>query len=146
MDHVRRVREAAGAYTGWRVEGTLREFPKFKPVNLWFRYPVHQLDDSGILGDLDADGTEPKWKKAQQVRRQSAEQQRKNQEQQFAEAIANCCAGEPPTVGELVQYFAGTGKEMKPDTIRKNLKKFGFFIDKNNGKIRKESQVERDEM
>ena len=146
MNHVQRVREAAGAYTSWRVEGTLREFPKFKPVNLWFRYPVHQLDDSGILGDLDVDGTEPKWKKAQQVRKQSAEQQRKNQEQQFVEAIANCCAGEPPTVSELVQYFAGAGKEMKPDTVRKNLKKFGFCIDKNNGKIRKEGQGERDEM
>lgn len=146
MNHVQRVREVAGAYTGWRVEGTLREFPKFKPVNLWFRYPVHQLDDSGILGDLDADGTEPKWKRAHQVRRQSAEQQRENQKQQFAEAIANCCAGEPPTVSELVQYFAGAGKEMKPDTLRKSLKKFGFVIDKNNGKIRKEGQTEQDGM
>lgn len=146
MNHVQRVREVAGAYTGWRVEGTLREFPKFKPVNLWFRYPVHQLDDSSILGDLDADGTEPKWKRAHQVRRQSAEQQRENQKQQFAEAIANCCAGEPPTVSELVQYFAGAGKEMKPDTLRKSLKKFGFVIDKNNGKIRKEGQTEQDGM
>lgn len=146
MNHVQRVREVAGAYTGWRVEGTLREFPKLKPVNLWFRYPVHQLDDSGILGDLDADGTEPKWKRAHQVRRQSAEQQRENQKQQFAEAIANCCAGEPPTVSELVQYFAGAGKEMKPDTLRKSLKKFGFVIDKNNGKIRKEGQTEQDGM
>lgn len=146
MNHVQRVREVAGAYTSWRVEGTLREFPKFKPVNLWFRYPVHQLDDSGILGDLDADGTEPRWKRAHQVRRQSAEQQRENQKQQFAEAIANCCAGEPPTVSELVQYFAGAGKEMKPDTLRKSLKKFGFVIDKNNGKIRKEGQTEQDGM
>ena len=81
-----------------------------------------------------------------QVRRQSAEQQRENQKQQFAEAIANCCAGEPPTVSELVQYFAGAGKEMKPDTLRKNLKKFGFVIDKNNGKIRKEGQTEQDGM
>lgn len=140
------AREAAAGFTGWRIEGTLREFPKFPPVNLWFRYPVHQLDESGILGDLDADGTEPKWKKAHQVRRQSAEQQRENQKQQFTEAIANCCAGEPPTVSELVQYFAGAGKEMKPDTVRKNLKKFGFVIDKNNGRIQKEKQTEQDGM
>ena len=24
------------ARTAWRIEGTLREFPKFDPVNLWF--------------------------------------------------------------------------------------------------------------
>ena len=137
---------AATGFTGWRIEGTLREFPKFPPVNLWFRYPVHQLDDGQILGDMDVDGTEPKWKKAHQVRKQSAEQQRKNQEQQFAEAIANCCAGEPPTVSDLVQYFAGAGKEMKPDTIRKSLKKFGYFIDKNSGKIRKGEETEQDGM
>lgn len=38
--------------TGWRVEGTLREFPKFAPVNCWFRYPVHELDQTGILSDI----------------------------------------------------------------------------------------------
>lgn len=146
MEYVRRVREAAAAYTGWRIEGTLREFPKFAPVNLWFRYPVHQPDDGQILDALDVDGTEPKWKKAHQVRKQSAEQQRKNQEQQYLEAIANCRAGEAPTVNDLVQYFAGTGKDTKPDTIRKNLKKFGFSIDLNSGKIRKETGAEQDGM
>lgn len=146
MEHVRRVRETAAAYTGWRIEGTLREFPKFAPVNLWFRYPVHQLDDGQILDVLDVDGTEPKWKKAHQARKQSAEQQRKNQEQQYLEAIANCRAGEAPTVNDLVQYFAGTGKDTKPDTIRKNLKKFGFSIDLNSGKIQKEAGAEQDGM
>ncbi len=37
--------------TAWRIEGTLREFARFAPVNLWFDYPVHQLD-SGLLEDL----------------------------------------------------------------------------------------------
>ena len=32
------------ARTAWRIEGTLREFPKFAPVNLWFNYPVHQIE------------------------------------------------------------------------------------------------------
>lgn len=38
-----------GTSTAWRIDGTLREFPKFEPVNLWFKYPVHYLDDSGML-------------------------------------------------------------------------------------------------
>ena len=40
--------------TAWRIEGTLREFASFAPVNLWFDYPVHKLD-SGLLEDLQPD-------------------------------------------------------------------------------------------
>ena len=39
------------AKTAWRIEGTLREFARFDPVNLWFDYPVHKLD-TGLLEDL----------------------------------------------------------------------------------------------
>lgn len=41
--------------TAWRLEGTLREFPKFAPKNLWFRYPVHEEDLIGVLKDLQTD-------------------------------------------------------------------------------------------
>lgn len=39
--------------TAWRIEGTLREFAKFKPINLWFDYPVHRMDMVGVLKDID---------------------------------------------------------------------------------------------
>ena len=32
-----------------RVEFTLREFPDKDPVNAWYRYPIHVVDDSGEL-------------------------------------------------------------------------------------------------
>ena len=35
-----------------RAEGTLREFPRFKPIDLWFRYPLHYMDAVGTLSDL----------------------------------------------------------------------------------------------
>lgn len=41
--------------TAWRLEGTLREFPKFTPKNLWFKYPVHEEDTIGFLKDLQPD-------------------------------------------------------------------------------------------
>ena len=44
------------AYTAWRIEGTLREFPKFQPLNLWFKYPVHVPDKDGVLADLSSGG------------------------------------------------------------------------------------------
>ena len=32
-----------------RVEFTLREFPEMKPINAWYRYPIHVVDDTGEL-------------------------------------------------------------------------------------------------
>ena len=134
-EEAQRARTAAAGFTGWRVEGTLREFPKFPAVNLWFRYPVHQLDDGQILGDLDADGSQPNWKKANQNRRKNAEENRRGQEQQFVEAVANCCAGVPPTLKDLVHWYSGVGKNLSERTIRRYVEKFGFLLDANTGRV-----------
>lgn len=62
--------EAMRQATAWRLEGTLREFPKFKPVNAWFQYPVHVLDDT--LQDIKLE-EDPKanWKKGTKKANQS---------------------------------------------------------------------------
>ncbi len=60
---VEATKRAAEARTAWRIEGTLREFPKFPPVNLWFDFPVHRVDESGVLGDVDPEREEPVWQK-----------------------------------------------------------------------------------
>ena len=49
------VRARAENQTAWRIEGTLREFPRFNPVNLWFSFPVHTIDASGVLQDVQPD-------------------------------------------------------------------------------------------
>ncbi|MCQ2507269.1 MAG: AAA family ATPase [Dorea sp.] len=35
--------------TGWKIEGTLREFPTFEPVYCFFDYPLHKHDSTGLL-------------------------------------------------------------------------------------------------
>lgn len=50
------ARAAAQQRSAWRIEGTLREFPKFAPVNIWFSYPIHYADSVGSLKDVQADG------------------------------------------------------------------------------------------
>ena len=42
--------------TAWRIESSLREFRNIKPLNVWFRYPIHEVDTSGALDDLKANG------------------------------------------------------------------------------------------
>lgn len=62
---VREIKAKVKQRTAWRIEGTLREFPKFDPINVWFDYPIHTMDDSGVLGDIKPEGEEPAWKKKQ---------------------------------------------------------------------------------
>lgn len=132
--------KAVHSRTAWRVEGTLREFPKFSPVNMWFDYPRHRIDDSGILGDLASDGEQPPWRKASNKAQKKAEASAANKKQNFEDAVQNCNMGEPPTVKDLVQWYSVAGKEVPERTIRSWVKKFGFYIDKNNGKVLKAEQ------
>ncbi len=53
---VRAASRGFSSWTAWRIEGTLREFPGFPPVNVWFSYPVHLADDTGALADLSPEG------------------------------------------------------------------------------------------
>ena len=44
--------------TAWRLEATLREFPRIDPVNLFFSYPLHEIDAGGILEEANLEETE----------------------------------------------------------------------------------------
>ena len=74
--NIRRARETAAGMTAWRIEGTLREFAKFEPVNIWFRHPVHYLDNSGALHDVHPESEKPSWEKMREARMKKAEQEK----------------------------------------------------------------------
>lgn len=63
--HIHAAKQAVKGKTAWRIEGTLREFPKFDPINLWFEYPIHRTDVSGCLRDIQLDAEKPTWQKKQ---------------------------------------------------------------------------------
>ena len=75
------------AMTAWRIEGTLREFPKFSPVNVWFGYPVHYIDRSGALGDIQPETDLPPWKKGAAKNKKNAEDRRNL----FTGRVGGCC-------------------------------------------------------
>lgn len=139
---VEAAKRAAEARTAWRVEGTLREFHKFPPVNLWFDYPVHTVDAGGMLTDLTANSDEPPWKKGVRKRQSGALQERRSKEQEFCDAVERCNMGEPPTVNDLVEWYSSTGKNVAPRTVRDWIKRYGFSVDKNTGKVVRASKTD----
>lgn len=46
-----------GGATAWRMESNLREFPNVTPVNFWFEYPIHRVDDTDQLHNAFAEGS-----------------------------------------------------------------------------------------
>ncbi len=63
MEDAAAARKAVQARTAWRIEGTLREFPKFPAVNVWFDYPMHRIDTVGVLRDIAPEAEAPPRKR-----------------------------------------------------------------------------------
>ncbi|MCD8046222.1 MAG: AAA family ATPase [Clostridiales bacterium] len=57
----------AARRSAWRLETTLREFPELKPINVWFDYPAHYMDDTGALGDIQPEVEKPIRQKKQKT-------------------------------------------------------------------------------
>ena len=124
MAAVEAAKKAAEARTAWRIDGTLREFPKFPPVNLWFDFPVHRNDESGVLADIDPEGDTPGWQRAMQ-KRKPKEVKAKERKDSIALAFEACGIEGKVTISALAEYMGVTEK-----TVRNRLKEHGgFWID-----------------
>lgn len=71
-------KNANGVYQrAFVLEGNLREFAPFKPVNFWFKYPLHEVDHSKILEQIKKD-TMNGQNLSNQIKRASANENFKN--------------------------------------------------------------------
>jgi hypothetical protein len=107
--------------SAWRIEGTLREFPKFNPVNVWFDYPIHSVDGVGILNDVKSEGEIPSWQKAI-GRRKPKEVKEKERKVSVEVAFENCNFGDKVSVEEVARYMSVSDK-----TARRRLNEHGGF-------------------
>ena len=57
-----REEEAKAIYgekcTAWRLDATLREFQRIEPVNIFFSYPLHEIDAGDILEEANLEESE----------------------------------------------------------------------------------------
>lgn len=129
---IQSVEQQARARTAWRIEGTLREFPKFEPVNVWFGYPVHCIDRVGVLKDIHPEAEKAPWQKAIGKRKTPADK-KKERKQSIETAFEACGINEKVTVEDLAEYMAVTEK-----TVRNRLKEHGGFVIEE-GNVRKKT-------
>ena len=104
--------------TAWRIEGTLREFKPFKPLNIWFEYPIHRIDDSGELDKLTPDCDKAPWQKSQDVRHKKKEERK----QQLENAYNACLINGQVMVNDIADYLDITDK-----TVRRYINELNDF-------------------
>lgn len=110
--------------SAWRVEGTLREYPKFDPVNMWFSYPIHMIDDVGSLKDIEPEGEQPPWKK-NFTKKKTPEERKEERKKALELAYEACGIDEKITVDSLAEYMGISDK-----TVRRRINEHGgFWID-----------------
>ena len=130
-DKIEQARRAIEISTAWRVEGTLREFAKCKPINLWFSYPVHFLDDSGVLADIqlgeDTNTKNSPWKKNfdKKLSKEERTQKRAEKLETAIEALNDGVS--PVTIDDLIDYFSTEERPVSEKTIRRWIKNNGKF-------------------
>lgn len=134
-----RTRAAAANRSAWRIEGTLREFPKFHPVNIWFDYPIHKPDSSGVLADIQPEAEQPAWKKGAQSNKKKSKTRKASRKEKVENAIEALSMDGSPSVKDLKEYFADSdGVEPSDSSLRRWYKEAGYTVDKNTGKLVKE--------
>lgn len=122
--------------SAWRVEGTLREYAKFAPVNMWFQYPIHRVDDVGCLKDIVPEGEQrPAWQKAVAKHVENSNEKKAALET----AIEACGIDEEVTVEALAEYL-GTSEK----TVRRRLKDHDRFTIVNSKVVPKDKDKDKD--
>ena len=89
------------------MEGSLREFPSFKPVNFWFEYPVHRVDN-GNLESAPSDGS-PEANLAKSSKRTTAEERHRS----LATAFDLCCNEGKADIKDMAEYMGTSVRSMK---------------------------------
>lgn len=124
--------KAADSRTAWRLSATLREFPPFKDLNLWFDYPVHKSDASGSLADVCPEEEKPSWQRAIEKRKPKNDRQ-KDRKVSVETAFDACMIDGSVSTESLAEYMGVSEK-----TARRRVQEHGgFWIE--DGKIGKKA-------
>jgi hypothetical protein len=102
--------------TAWRMESSLREFNNFKPLNFWFEYPIHKVDEQNTLDKKYAAGDARANLEKSSKRSQTPEDRKEVFDKSFKtllDTVGNC------TIEDLIKYL-----NLSERTIRQRLSEF----------------------
>ncbi|MCD8021498.1 MAG: AAA family ATPase, partial [Lachnospiraceae bacterium] len=92
-----------GHATAWRMESSLREFANIEPINFWFEYPIHRLDNSGVLETCNTEGS---FEAARAKNRKTTTPEERKAS--LDSAFEACSIEQPITIDAMAEYIADT--------------------------------------
>lgn len=126
--------------SAWRIEPVLREFPEPGPVDVWFDYPLHFVDEDGNLSACKPDDGTMSVEDLNK-RRQAAQVEKVDGLMREFDRLEAIKPGGVVAVQDLVN---ATG--MTPKTVIKHMEEAGFTVkgDKSNRYAKDKSLKESD--
>ena len=116
------ARTKARAVTGWRIEGTLREFPTFPPKRVLFDFPLHYDDENNYLANAKADGEQEERKSKPKKEKNNANDDKKSTSQNKLAEIWETLAQNDPNYYCHV-YDLAELMEITADSVRRIVRK-----------------------
>ena len=124
--------------TAWRISSTLREFETPPDMDMWFDYPLHHVDESGLLKDIRPD-VEVNGRTLHQKDKSdgSAKQAKRDEERQdIIDAYETIAAGKEPDEDGVIRVKLSDmvddaeefwGRTYTNKGMRKKVLKYGNF-------------------
>lgn len=123
-------KDALDGATAWRLSATLREFKEPEPINVYFRYPVHELAGDEARA-WKVEGEEEPYKRLTPKEREQRKETRKQEKRDVINATLSMIWNEkfkyrysvadvePVTLAELTNAYAeAAGQEVSARTVR----------------------------
>lgn len=124
-------KDALDGATAWRLSATLREFKEPEPINVYFRYPVHELAGDEARA-WKVEGEEEPYKRLTPKEREQRKETRKQEKRDVINATLSMIWSEkfkyrysvkdvePVTLAELTSAYAeAAGQEVSERTVRR---------------------------
>lgn len=131
--------------TAWRLTATLREFKEPEPINIYFRYPIHELAGDEAR-EWKVEGEEEPYKRLTPKEREQRKESRKQDKRDTINATLSMVWNEkfkyrysvkdvePVTLAELTgAYEEASGREVTTQSVRKWLRQ-DWCVLEGNGK------------
>jgi len=101
--------------TAWRLDATLREFQRIEPVNLFFSYPLHEIDAGGILEEANLEENERSMENGREMGSLANKVKRQANINDLAEAIQRDIdvAGKPKTQKQYAEEFGVSDRTIR---------------------------------
>ena len=101
--------------TAWRLDSTLREFERIDPVNLFFSYPIHELDAGGVLREANLEENERSMENGREMGSLALKVRKYDMKSRFIDAYNRDIefSGKPKSQREYAEEFGVTERTIR---------------------------------